>query len=188
LEPGYLLDFQIDEILEDARLGDPQATAALCMHFYPKVLKYMRYRVDAASAEDLTNEVFLRVLRHLPSQKGSFVAWIYRIAGNAVVDHFRAMAARREEALDGDILMGTGHGEIPSEASDRRMDLKAAISTLTDDQRELVTLKFIQGLSNAEIAEVTGRSPEALRALQFRALMALRRAFGKRTEGDDNDK
>ncbi len=176
-------DRPFPDILRDARLGDGESIASLCMLFYPKVLTYMRYRVDAASAEDLTSEVFVRVLSHIGEQRGSFVAWLYRIAANVVIDHARAHATRKESALEEDDMKIAGGAAISSDVSDRRMDLEDAVALLTEEQRELITLKFIQGLSNVEIAEATGRSPEAVRALQFRALMALREILDKPAEG-----
>lgn len=167
------------EVFRAAREGDRESLATLCGLFYPRVLKYMRYRVDAASAEDLTDEVFLRVVGHIGSQKASFVAWLYRIAANVVIDHNRAKARRPERAWDDEVAKTFQSGEISSEVSDRHMDIESAMTTLTDEQRELVTLKFIQGLSNAEIAETSGRSMEAIRALQFRALKALREVLGE---------
>jgi len=176
-----------DEVIREARLGRPESVARLCVAHYAKVLKYMRYRVDAAAAEDLTNEVFLRVLRHLGEQKGSFAAWLYRIAGNVVTDHIRARATRRETPLEVEPVEGVRHVETPPAALDRQTEIEKGLAALTDEQRELVTLKFIQGLSNAEIAEVTGRSAEAVRGLQFRALKALREALERRGEGEDHD-
>ncbi len=179
MEVRILLNRSLDELLRDARLGAPEATARLCGMFYPKVLTYMRYRVDAASAEDLTGEVFLRVLRHIREQKGTFVAWLFRIAGNVVVDHVRSKAARHERPLDESVPEPAAAAPAPS----RDRSLEAALARLTDEQREFVTLKFVQGLSNAEIAEITLRSPEAIRALQFRALAALRDEMAARGEG-----
>jgi RNA polymerase sigma-70 factor, ECF subfamily len=175
------------DLLRDARSGEPESMAAICGLFYPKVLKYMRYRADAASAEDLTGEVFLRVLRSIAGQKGSFVAWLYKIAANVVIDHARAKAARRERALDEETAKSVSPTEIASEVSDRQMDMEAALAELTDDQRELVTLKFIQGLSNPEVAETMGRSEDAIRVLQFRALKALREIMTKPAEGEGDD-
>jgi RNA polymerase sigma-70 factor (ECF subfamily) len=146
----------------------------LCEHFYPKVLKYMHYRVDAISAEDLTGEVFLRVLRYIGEQSGSFVAWLYRIAANVVVDHARMGKTRKEIPMDVQVIESVVNGKDPSMVVGRQIDISNAIAKLTDDQRELITLKFIQGLTNADVAEVTGRSKEAIRGLQFRALSALR--------------
>jgi RNA polymerase sigma-70 factor (ECF subfamily) len=177
-------DRPLSDLLRDARTGDGEAVAEICTLFYPKVLTYMRYRVDAASADDLAGEVFLRVLRHIGEQKGSFVAWLYRIAANVVVDHVRSQAARKEKDLREDTADTVDATATLPGVSDRRMDLAQAVADLTDDQRELITLKFIEGLSNAEIAEATGRSAEAVRALQFRALIALREILDKPAEGE----
>lgn len=167
-------EFNVNPLLERARNQDPKALAMLCEHFYPKVLKYMHYRVAAISAEDLTGEVFLRVLRHIGQQKGSFAAWLYRIAANVVIDYARARKIRRTGPMDEQIIGSVVNGKNPVETVDRQTDIYNAITRLTDEQRELITLKFIQGLTNADVAEVTGRSKEAIRGLQFRALSALR--------------
>ncbi|NIA07435.1 MAG: sigma-70 family RNA polymerase sigma factor [Actinobacteria bacterium] len=169
---------EIESLLEKARRGEAEALAQLCGHFYPKMLKYMHYRVDAASAEDLTGEVFVRVLRHISDQKGSFVAWLYRIAANAATDHARARKIRRESPMDERATETIAGGDNPADVVGRQMDIRTAIARLTDDQRELVTLKFIQGLSNSEIAEITDRKQGTIRGLQFRALAALRELLG----------
>jgi RNA polymerase sigma-70 factor (ECF subfamily) len=145
----------------------------------------MHYRVDAASAEDLTGEVFLRVLSHISRQKGSFVAWLYRVAGNVAVDYARARKIRQETPMDERVAETIIAGEDPGEAVGRQMDIRRAITQLTDDQRELITLKFIQGLSNDEISEITGRSQGAIRGLQFRALSTLREFLGGEEKTDE---
>lgn len=167
-------EHEIDSLLEKAKQGDAEALAALCECLYPQVLKYMYYRVDAVSAEDLTGEVFLRVLRNIGKQKGLFVAWLYRIAANVVIDYSRMGKIRREGSMDEQLTQSNVNGKNPADVVGGQIDVYNAIVRLTNDQRELVTLKFIQGLSNADIAEITGRSEGAIRGLQFRALSALR--------------
>jgi len=170
---------ELQNLLVGARAGRRESLAMLCAAFYPAILKYMRYRVDPTSAEDLTGEVFLRVLRNIARQNGSFVAWLYKIASNVVADHLRAGVTRRERSLDEQTVEPVQLTVESSQVSDRKMDLEAAMNRLTDDQRELLTLKFIQGLSNSDVAEITGRSPEAVRGLQFRALKALREVMDR---------
>ena len=70
----------LDSLLSGARRRSPEALAALCERVYPRVLRYMRYRAGAAHAEDLTEEVFLRVVRSIHRQSGTFEAWLYRSA------------------------------------------------------------------------------------------------------------
>ncbi len=165
---------ECDCLLEKARQGDSEALAMLCEHFYPQVLKYMYYRVDGVSAEDLTGEVFLRVLGNIGKQKGLFVAWLYRIAANVVTDYSRMGKIRQEGSIDERLTQSVVNGTNPADIVGSQIDIYNAIVKLTTDQREFVTLKFIQGLSNADIAEITGRSEGAIRGLQFRALSALR--------------
>jgi len=174
----------LSRLLAGARRRSPEALAALCERIYPRVLRYMRYRVAAAHAEDLTEEVFLRVVRSIDRQTGSFEAWLYRIAGNVVVDWLRARRVRRRVQADTEAVSGATARDHATARADARIDLAAAIEHLTDEQRELVTLKFVEGLSNAQIEGIMGRSPEAVRALQFRALAALRTLL---TDEDQTD-
>ncbi len=169
---------EVDILVEKGREQDAESLVAICEYFYPQVLKYMRYRVDLASAEDLTSEVFLRVLRHIGGQKGSFQAWLYKISANVVVDHCRTRKMRKEIPMSEEIIESVEAGKDPSGAMGSQIDISHAISKLTDEQRELITLKFIQGLSNSDIAEITSRSQEAIRGLQYRALSSLRDIFG----------
>ena len=167
----------IAEILDEARRGEIEATTTLCARFHPKIMRYMRYRVGNEAAEDLTGDVFLRVIRGLARQNGSFTAWLYKIAANVVNDHIRELKMHPEAAMDENEPVPAepfaSHGN-PAQSVSRKLDLEAALKLLTDDQRQLVTLKFVQGLSNEEVAEVLDRTPGAMRVLQFRALSALR--------------
>ena len=174
-----MTDEELNDLLVPARKQRPEALARLCDRFYPKVLKYMHYRVSAQHAEDLAEEVFLRLVRSISGQTGSFQAWLYRIAGNVVAQWYRDRKTRHHAPIDEATAEPVSAQPNPAEAVGRKLDMAQAIVQLTDDQRELVTLKFIQGLSNADIEEITGRSPEAVRALQFRALAALKQILDR---------
>lgn len=168
---------EVAEVLDKARRGETEAVATLCAQFYPKIMRYMRYRVGDQVAEDLTGDVFLRVIRNLARQNGSFAAWLYKIAANVVNDHIRKLKTHPEVAMDENKPQSEipASGSSPAQSVGKKLDLEAALGLLTDDQRQLVTLKFVQGLSNEEVAEVLDRTPGAVRVLQFRALSALRR-------------
>jgi len=176
---------EVEQALPAARDGDPQALARLCTAYYPRVLRYMRYRVGATEAQDLTNEVFLRVVRGIRKQRGSFEAWLYTIARHVVIDHKRRHKAQPE--VSGQMtetassLVGGGEKDILA----RRLDLEEALTRLTDAQREFLTLKFIQGLSNADITTLMNKQPGALRVLQFRALAALRKILTEGVKGNE---
>ncbi len=175
---------QAATLAERARRRDGQALAELCAEFHPRVLKFMHYRVGPRFAEDLASEVFLKVVRAIETQNGSFAAWVFRIAANVATDHLRSSRVRRETWMAEAILESAASGDEPAAAVGRALDLQGALAQVTEDQRELVTMKFINGLTNAEIAEATGRSPEAIRVLQFRALAALRSILERGEHGN----
>ena len=170
---------ELTRLVEQARRRDPDALAVLCEQFHPKVLKYMHYRVSPRWAEDLAADVLLRVVRNIDRQTGSFVAWLYQIAAHVIIDHSRREKIRRTSPMDEQAIQVLTASDDPSKTVERRADLLEALAGLTDEQRELITLKFIQGLSNSDIAKITGRTTDAIRALQFRALSALREHMGK---------
>jgi len=131
----------------------------------------------ADTAEDITAQVFLRAWEKLGRYRignTPFLAWLYTIARNAVIDHYRT---RKESvALEDVAFSQPDHAE----ASDYRIDLATeveslsiAMKTLTDDQQRILLLKFIEGMSTDQIARHLGKSEGAIRALQMRALQAL---------------
>jgi RNA polymerase sigma-70 factor, ECF subfamily len=149
----------------------------LCAHLYPKIIRYMRYRVGEQAAEDLTGDVFVRAIRNLGRQNGSFTAWLYKIAANVVNDNIRELRTHPMTALvenGAPPAEAAAKGDSPAQSVGRKLDLAAALEQLSEDQRQLVTLKFVQGLANEEVAAVMERTPGAVRVLQFRALSALR--------------
>jgi RNA polymerase sigma-70 factor (ECF subfamily) len=164
-----------------AREGDGQAFAELYDRNFEAVYRYVYYRVrDEKEAEDVTSEVFFRALRAMPryEPRQPFLAWLYRIARNAVIDRARAARPRLsfEDALS--------HPDAPAHvidpdvqllATDRRARLRAALANLTSEQQEVVILRFIEGLSAEETGELMGKRAGTVRGLQFRALQALRK-------------
>jgi len=175
----------VSRLLSGARRGDPGSIEGLLAAIYPEVLRYMRYRVGRGAAGDLAGEVVVRVAKSVARQKGAFTGWLYAIARNVVADHYRRNARRREEPLEDKPGAPGSSGESPASEVNRRMDIEQAMRRLTEDQRELIVLKFVQGLSNGEIGEITGRKQEAIRGLQFRALSALRENLGSEESSDE---
>src|SRR3972149_5085849 len=92
-----LSDAELQPVLEQARHYESKALAQLCEYFYPKVYRYIYYRVNTLEdRNDLTNEVFLRMVQSMGKQRGSVHAWIFRIAANIVRDYYRRRAVRKE--------------------------------------------------------------------------------------------
>jgi RNA polymerase sigma-70 factor (ECF subfamily) len=160
------------------RARDPAALAEFYDGCAPAIYAYIYRRVgERQLAEDLTADVFVRALDAL--HRGRFAAvslqaWLYRLAHNRVVDHYRragrAPAAPLDETLP-------APDDVPEDAR-RRHDqawIRAALQRLTPDQQQIIALRFGEGLSAGAIAAALGKSEEAIRALQHRALAALRR-------------
>ncbi len=168
-------------VVEAARNGDTGALAQICERLYPRIYRYISYKVDdLRDAEDLAGEVFVRMLGAIRGQKGDLEAWLFRIAGNVVTDHYRKRAVRSGEVELPDEIAG---GNDPGAAVERKLDgdrLRKGLQALTEEQRETVILRFVMGYGHDEVAALMGRSAGAVRALQFRALAALRDALEKR--------
>jgi RNA polymerase sigma factor (sigma-70 family) len=159
---------------------EPAAFAAVYDHYFPRVYNYVRYRVvDTKTADDLTAEVFERVLvnlgRYRP-ERAPFAAWLFAIARNAVNDHLRAQRRRRWLSLEA--LHGRAGSQPPVEASvieeETRAQLLAAVARLGGRERDLIALKFAAGLSNRRIAQLTGLSESNVGVILYRTVRRLR--------------
>jgi RNA polymerase sigma-70 factor (ECF subfamily) len=187
--PSLLLKREIDRdelsaIIRRAKQDDETAMARLCEYVYAQIYAFIYYRVSRPEdAEDLTSEVVLRIVRALKRQRGNFHAWMYRIARNRLVDFYRKRAVRAEVSLN-----EMGPKELKESNSFTRQilvreQLRKGFEHLTEDQKQVIILKFIQGYANQEVAEIVGKSVGAIKVLQFRALKALRAYFEKSGHG-----
>jgi RNA polymerase sigma-70 factor (ECF subfamily) len=167
-----------------AQQGDGEAFAAIYEQYVDVVYRYVFYRVGSHHvAEDLTSETFVRALRRLDSYTWTgrdIAAWFVTIARNLVVDHVKSSRYRLEvttgDMLDGDERAPSTEAEVLERLRDER--LLGAMRDLKPDQQECLSLRFLQGLSLAETAEVMGRSAGAVKQLQLRAVRSLHRALG----------
>ena len=174
-------------LLERAQGNDQAAIGELYDRYSAKIYSYILYRVgDAALAEDLTTSVFVKVLDAIKGQRTwqlSFSGWLYRIAHNAVIDHYRRAKKRETLPLD-ERLVATG--EDPVSQAEKSIEFEAvsqAMQGLTEEQQTVIQLKFFEGLSNLEVARVLGKTEGAIKSLQFRALGALRRSIEPQVRG-----
>jgi RNA polymerase sigma-70 factor (ECF subfamily) len=175
-------DTAIERLVEEARAGDAWAFGRLFDHYHLQVYRYVVSRVRSPSdAEDLTQLVFVKALEALPRYESRgipFGGWLFRLARNAVIDHVRT---RHEHADLAESAEQAGRDAGPDELAVNRQDIEAlrsALSTLTDDQRDAIALRFFAGLSAREAAEAMGKQEGTVRGLQFRAIAALRRELG----------
>lgn len=164
-------------LVKEAVKGSFEAFGQLYRLHVRQIYQYVFYQVgDKMTAEDITADVFLRALERIDSCAGketTFKAWLYRIAHNRVIDHFRSQ--RRHLSLETDI------GDLKQEPTKglERQELLDIIAELPHNQRQVIILKFIASLSNPEIGKIMGKSEGAIRILQMRALTSLRKKLGR---------
>ena len=173
-----------DKLIEQAKT-DPEAFGKLYELHVEKIYHYIYYRIgNHHDAEDLTAKVFHRALNNIAryNHKGApFAAWLYRIAHNLVANWHRDRSRRHIVALENANLSGDrqANPQQAAEQANERELLLAAIQQLPPDRQQLLTLKFVERMSNAEIGEVMGRSEGAIKSLYHRTLVSLKELLSK---------
>ncbi len=174
-------DPAMDEMSLAQRAGsDPEAFGELYERHVRKIYNYIYYRTgNVHDAEDLTEMVFQRALRHVATfeDKGvPFTAWLYRIAHNLVANWHRDRSRRPVVPLDQHVAVseGSAHPESEAMALEETELLMTIVRELPPDRQQLLILKFVERMSNAKIGEVMGRSEGAVKSLYHRTLNALR--------------
>jgi RNA polymerase sigma-70 factor, ECF subfamily len=171
------------DIVKRAQDGDAQAFGELYDRYVDVVYRYVQYRVsNAALAEDLTSETFLRALRRITSytwQGRDFGAWLVTIARNLIADHYKSGRYRLELATSDLVEAGADRSEDGPEnevlTNITNAALLEAVKRLNPEQQECIALRFLQGMSVAETATIMGKNEGAIKALQYRAVKSLSR-------------
>jgi RNA polymerase sigma-70 factor (ECF subfamily) len=183
----------VDEVAlrERAAASDPEALATVYERYAGKIYSYVYHRTgDPSLAEDLTADVFVRMMEAMRGQRGwttSLQGWLYRIAHNLIVDHFRRQAMRDGPELD-ERWMAPDDSATSLDAMLTQQQLRRAMRFLTEEQQQVIALKFMQDLTNTEVADILGKTEGAVKALQHRGLAALRRILaGLPLEPDESD-
>lgn len=165
---------------------DKEAFGQLYELYVDRIYNYVYYRTgNVADAEDLTAKIFVRAMKHIPryqDQGVPFSAWLYRIAHNLVANWHRDNSRRQMVALD-DIThwhVGDESPEFATQLLEDKSLLLGAIRRLPSDRQELLILKFVERLSNAEIGDIMGRSEGAIKSLYHRTLLSLREDLQER--------
>lgn len=160
--------------------GNPEAFSHLYEKNVTRIYNYIYYRIGSASdAEDITSRVFYRAFGHINSyvEKGvPFSAWLYRIAHNLIANWHRDNLRRKEVPLE-DHLELPHRADQPEKMLEKNQEtelLLRGIRKISPDRQQLILLKYLENLSNAEIAQIMGRSEGAIKSLYHRALLSLR--------------
>ncbi|MGB9594561.1 MAG: sigma-70 family RNA polymerase sigma factor [Anaerolineae bacterium] len=174
-------------LLERAKT-DPEAFGILYERYVDRIYSYIYYRTgNHADAEDLTAKTFYRAMQHIRhyQERGlPFSAWLYRIAHNLVANWHRDRGKRQVVSLDELHSLTVGEGpERTAERRERTETLLRVIRSLPPERQELLILKFVEHLSNAEIGKIMGRSEGAIKSLYHRTLLSLRELYEELEEG-----
>lgn len=165
-------------LLRQAKRGDAEAFAQLYRAHVQTIFRYIYYRVsDTLLAEDMTGDVFTRALKDIGGyqERGKpFVAWLYSIAHARIVDHYRRAGRRPAESdLDDAVVPVESNMDSSMLRRQAAQELRKAIAKLTDDQQQVIILRFIEGYRLEQVAQVMGKNANAIKALQHRALRSL---------------
>lgn len=180
---------QIEALVAQAQRGNSESFEVLYDIFFDRIWRYISFRAEAEVREDLVADVFLKVVQNLKKYKykegSAFAAWVYRIAHNTIVDHYR----KQKE------ILGLENGEdqedffasIPDEKElkpDQKTQqyfehqkLYEVLKQMTPLHREILELKFLEDFNNHEIAQITGKTEGNIRIIQLRALCEMRKHF-----------
>lgn len=174
---------------------DRDAFSQLYDRYFHRIYGFIWLKINnRADAEDLTSGVFLNAWRTIdrfsPKHDASFIAWLFKMAHNALVDRrrrehevFSLEAMKLIDLLD----ESATRPEDEVESRITLMDVQHALDMLTSEQRDVILLRFVEELSAREVGDILGKSEGTVRGLQFRALEALRRALKRAREGDTLD-
>jgi RNA polymerase sigma-70 factor (ECF subfamily) len=174
-------------LVDRAQQGDRGALEELYLIHFDRIYSYLHVSVgNRHDAEDLTTQTFLRMLESIGRfrwQSAPFSAWLFRIAHNLAMDHFRANRRWQpeEEVPEPDPDESTSAESGALESIGRRSMLEL-IEDLSGEQQQVLTLKFVFGFSNGEAATILGKSEGAIKSLQHRALVSLQKQLERREQ------
>jgi RNA polymerase sigma-70 factor (ECF subfamily) len=175
------------QLIQKAQNGDTDAFGILYERYAQTIFRFVYSRLDnRLDAEDLTEEIFVRVWRSLPDyreQGAPFVSYLFQVSRNAVIDFYRRSRQTRQTlSVENQIVDVVDERPDPAEsfaAGVEHKELRAVLAKLHEEYRVVLELRFLSNLSPDETAQVMGKSIGAIRVLQHRALAALRKLLPK---------
>lgn len=176
---------ELEQTIRRARQGNDAAVACLYEAHVDQIYRYILYRVPDDVAEDLTAEVFIKMVESLPSYKitgAPFEAWLYRIAAARVADYYRRHKRRQHVELTENLTQGKPSPEERMLEKQELDDLRDALEKLSADQKAVLVLRFVERKSHDEVSEIIGKSVSAVKSIQHRALTRLATLLGSETK------
>ena len=172
-------------LVERAQRGDREALEELYLIHFDRIYSYLHVSVgNRHDAEDLTTQTFLKMLESIGKfrwRSAPFSAWLFRIAHNLAMDHFRATKRwQPEEEVPEPPPDESTSAEAGALESIGRKSMLELIDELSPEQQQVLTLKFVFDFGNAEAATILGKSEGAIKSLQHRALASLQKQMAKR--------
>jgi RNA polymerase sigma-70 factor (ECF subfamily) len=175
---GFVLEVLKPNLIHKAQKADPDVVVELYERYQLRIFRYLYYQIgDLQTAEDLTSEVFIRMINALHDynqEKFSFQAWLFRIARNLSIDHFRRTNIRMDVRLDENQIATHDDPLDLVEQGLTSEQLGRALGRLSANQRDVVIMRFVNGMSIREVAEVMNKSQDSIKGLQRRGLLVLR--------------
>lgn len=169
-----------EDLVRRVRANEPLAFDELYARYSPRVFGYLFQRLNgnAEEAEDLTADVFTRIYEKIDAfqpQGAPLSAWVFRIAHNRLIDSVRRRPRAAQVGLDEapEVASGPSFGDVDQHVALEQ--IKSGLEQLTHEQRQVIVLRFLEGKSLAETAEIVGRNEDAVKKLQARGLASLRR-------------
>jgi len=178
-----------ESLIQKARKGDGNAFGKLYDEYLPRIYRFIFLKTGRKQdAEDITHQVFLNAWQNMGGYKSKgfpFSSWLYRIASNAVIDHYRTRREHRDiETVPEDAVAETPDFENRLDTAFELELVKTALNRLEEDQQNILLMKFVDELSNKEIAEALGKNEGTVRVIQHRALKQLKKHIDEQRPQD----
>lgn len=170
---------ELETLVEKARLQDSEAFGRIYDIYYERIYRFAYYKVgNVADAEDIAAQTFAGALRTIANFRwtgSSFDSWLFRIANNVTIDLYRKMGKAKLEPIDEHMTIAAA-SDTSAEAIGgvEHSRVRGLIDELPEEQKRVLILKFIVGMSNKEVGTSIDKSEGAVKALQFRGLSRLR--------------
>jgi RNA polymerase sigma-70 factor (ECF subfamily) len=173
-----MLEVVSSDIISRAQDGDKTVLSALYERYRESIFRFLYYRVgDIHVAEDLTSEVFLRMIRAIGGYRPrgiAFDAWLFQIARNQAIDYYRKQQREQNVLLEDELLISSEGVEKMIDGNFNSERLVQALRHLSEPQRDVIVLRFVNEMPITQVAQTLHKSENSVKALQRRGLIALR--------------